>query len=61
MENLLVYFFFRGAVNNGCTEIEIQETMLQTSAYCGAPTGVSMFRVADKVIKQLKEEGLLRA
>ncbi|EKM75837.1 hypothetical protein AGABI1DRAFT_116161 [Agaricus bisporus var. burnettii JB137-S8] len=51
----------RGAVNNGCTEIEIQETMLQTSVYCGVPTGVSMFRVADKVISQLKAEGLLKA
>lgn len=52
---------YRGAVNNGCTELEIQETMLQTSIYCGIPCGVSMFRVADRVIKQLKEEGLLKA
>ncbi|KAF9448210.1 hypothetical protein P691DRAFT_781287 [Macrolepiota fuliginosa MF-IS2] len=51
----------RGAVNNGCTEIEIQETMLQTSVYCGIPCGVHMFRVADRVLKQLKEEGLLTA
>lgn len=51
----------RGAVNNGCTELEIQETMLQTAVYCGIPTGVSMFRVADRVIKQLKEEGVLKA
>jgi len=50
----------RGAVINGCTELEIQEAMLQTSIYCGIPTGVSMFRVADHVIKQLKEEGLLK-
>lgn len=50
----------RGAVKNGCTELEIQEAMLQTSVYCGIPTGVSMFRVADGVIKQLKEEGLLK-
>jgi 4-carboxymuconolactone decarboxylase len=33
--------------------------MLQTTVYCGMPTGVSMFRVADKVIKELKKEGLL--
>jgi len=50
----------RGAVINGCTELEIQEAMLQTSIYCGIPTGVSMFRVADRVITQLKEEGLLK-
>lgn len=35
--------------------------MLQTAVYCGIPTGVSMFRVADRVIKQLKEEGVLKA
>lgn len=51
----------RGAVNNGCTELEIQETMLQTSIYCGIPSGVSMFRVADRVLKQLKEEGVLKS
>lgn len=52
---------YRGAINNGCTELEIQETMLQTSIYCGIPAGVSMFRVADRVIKQLKEEGVLKS
>jgi 4-carboxymuconolactone decarboxylase len=49
----------RGAVNNGATEIEIRETLLQTATYSGMPTGVSSFRVADVVIKQLKEEGKL--
>ncbi|KIM45468.1 hypothetical protein M413DRAFT_442136 [Hebeloma cylindrosporum] len=49
----------RGAVNNGATEIEIRETLLQTATYSGMPTGVSAFRVADVVIKQLKEEGKL--
>lgn len=51
----------RGAANNGCTELEIQETMLQAAVYCGIPTGVSMFRVADRVIKQLKEEGFFKS
>ncbi|KXN90820.1 4-carboxymuconolactone decarboxylase [Leucoagaricus sp. SymC.cos] len=51
----------RGAVNNGCTELEIQETMLQTTVYTGMPVGVSMFRVADRAIKELKEEGLLKS
>ncbi|KAF8971175.1 CMD-domain-containing protein [Flammula alnicola] len=49
----------RGAVNNGATEIEIRETLLQTATYCGMPTGISSFRVADAVIKKLKEEGVI--
>jgi len=49
----------RGAVNNGASEIEIRETLLQTAVYCGAPTGMASFRVADATIQQLKEEGKL--
>ncbi|KJA27593.1 hypothetical protein HYPSUDRAFT_34699 [Hypholoma sublateritium FD-334 SS-4] len=49
----------RGAVNNGATEIEIRETLLQTAAYSGLPTGMFSFRVGDAVIKKLKEEGKL--
>ncbi|KAF9479045.1 CMD-domain-containing protein [Pholiota conissans] len=49
----------RGAVNNGASEIEIRETLLQTATYSGIPTGMSSFRVADAVIKKLKEEGKL--
>ncbi len=48
-----------GAVTDGCTEIEIQETLLQTAIYSGMPTGMSRFRAADAVIKKLKEEGKL--
>ncbi|KAF9050133.1 CMD-domain-containing protein [Panaeolus papilionaceus] len=49
----------RGAVNNGATETEIRETLLQTATYSGMPTGMWSFRVADAVIKKLKEEGKL--
>ena len=48
-----------GAVNNGASEIEIRETLLQTAAYSGLPTGMLSFRVGDAVIRQLKEEGKL--
>ena len=48
-----------GAVNNGASEIEIRETLLQTAAYSGLPTGMFSFRVGDAVIRQLKEEGKL--
>ncbi|KAE9411567.1 CMD-domain-containing protein [Gymnopus androsaceus JB14] len=49
----------RGAVLNGASEIEIRETLLHTSVYCGIPTGMESFRVADEAVSKLKEEGLL--
>ncbi|GAW00524.1 CMD-domain-containing protein [Lentinula edodes] len=49
----------RGAVKNGASEIEIRETLLHTSVYCGIPTGMEAFRVADEAVTKLKEEGLL--
>jgi 4-carboxymuconolactone decarboxylase len=30
----------RGAVANGCTEVEIRETILHASVYCGMPAGM---------------------
>ncbi|KIK67477.1 hypothetical protein GYMLUDRAFT_257352 [Collybiopsis luxurians FD-317 M1] len=49
----------RGAVINGASEIEIRETLLHTAVYCGIPTGMECFRVADEAVTKLKEEGLL--
>jgi len=46
----------RGAVRNGCTEAEIQEVILQTAAYCGAPAALESCRTADKVLKELRVE-----
>lgn len=46
----------RGARRNGCTEAEIQEVLLQTAAYCGAPAALEAFRVADKVLSELRAE-----
>jgi len=48
----------RGALHNGCTVEELQETFLQIAAYCGAPAGVGAFRIARRV---LQEEGVLDA
>ena len=45
----------RGAVTNGCTEEEIQETLLQTAAYCGAPAALESFRVAERVLGELRD------
>jgi 4-carboxymuconolactone decarboxylase len=46
----------RGAVNNGCTTDEIQETLLQTIVYCGAPAGLEAFREAQAVLDELAAE-----
>lgn len=40
----------RGALNNGVSEQEIQEVLLQTMIYCGAPAALEAFRTADEVI-----------
>jgi 4-carboxymuconolactone decarboxylase len=45
----------RGAVNNGCTEEEIQETLLQTAVYCGVPAALESFRVAEKALSELRD------
>jgi len=48
----------RGARRNGCTEEEIQEVLLQTAAYCGAPAALESFRVAEKVLLEMREPGI---
>lgn len=45
----------RGAVRNGCTEQEIQECLLQTSVYCGAPAALESFRVAESALTEMAE------
>jgi len=42
----------RGALNNGCTQEEIQEVLLQAAVYCGVPAGISAFRVARAVVDE---------
>jgi 4-carboxymuconolactone decarboxylase len=42
----------RGALNNGCSVEEIQETLLQTAIYCGVPAAISSFRVAQSVFDE---------
>ena len=46
----------RGAVRNGCTRKEIQETLLQASVYCGMPAGLEAFRVADQTLDAVERE-----
>ena len=40
----------RGALNNGVSEAEIREVLLQVCIYAGFPAGLEAFRVAGEVI-----------
>jgi 4-carboxymuconolactone decarboxylase len=42
----------RGALNNGLTQQQIAEVLLQTAIYCGVPAAVDSFRAATKVIAE---------
>lgn len=46
----------RGALNNGCTQEEIQEVLLQVATYCGMPAGVDGFRNATEVMRETISE-----
>jgi 4-carboxymuconolactone decarboxylase len=43
-----------GALRNGCTREEIQETLLQATIYAGVPAGVEAFRTAQAGIAEFK-------
>lgn len=46
----------RGALNNGASEIEIREVLLQVSIYCGMPAGLEGFKIAERTILEVKKE-----
>lgn len=45
----------RGALRNGCTPEEIQEVLLHSIVYCGAPAAQEAFRAAKEVIESWEE------
>lgn len=45
----------RGAISNGVTEEEIQEALIQTAIYVGVPAALESFRVAEKVLNELRQ------
>ncbi|KAI0017713.1 CMD-domain-containing protein [Xylariomycetidae sp. FL0641] len=47
----------KGAINNGLTEVEIREAVLQATVYCGTPAGVAAMRVTEKTIMEMVEKG----
>ncbi len=50
----------RGALTNGCTVSEIQETLLQAAIYCGVPAAMEAFRVAEEAIVEVRERAVGR-
>lgn len=40
-----------GALNNGCTQGEIQEVLLQVAVYCGLPASLDAHRIAEEVFR----------
>lgn len=42
----------KGALTNGCSPEEIQETLLQAAVYAGIPAGIEGFRTATPIIKE---------
>jgi 4-carboxymuconolactone decarboxylase len=42
----------RGALRNGCTKVEIRETLLQVGIYAGLPAAISGFRAAREVFAE---------
>ncbi|KAF7556587.1 hypothetical protein G7Z17_g1357 [Cylindrodendrum hubeiense] len=47
----------RGALNNGLTELEIRESILHATIYCGVPAGVEAMKVAEKTINDMIAKG----
>lgn len=44
-----------GALRNGCTVEEIQDVLLQSTVYCGVPSGIEAFRSAREVIEKWQD------
>ncbi len=50
---------FRGAFKNGLTLDELQDTLIQIAIYCGIPAGVEAFKIANKVLTEMRNAGEL--
>jgi 4-carboxymuconolactone decarboxylase len=46
----------RGALNNGVTEDEIIEIILQAGVYAGVPIAAEAMRIAERVVKEYQAE-----
>jgi 4-carboxymuconolactone decarboxylase len=45
---------FRGAIRNGLTPNELRAALTQIAIYCGFPAALDCFRVARKVLAEVK-------
>jgi 4-carboxymuconolactone decarboxylase len=45
----------RAATNNGVTQAEIKELLLQTAVYCGVPAANAAFAIAQRVLASTEE------
>ena len=43
----------KGAINNGCTRVEIVEAVLQTAVYCGMPAALDTMRHVKALFDEL--------
>jgi 4-carboxymuconolactone decarboxylase len=50
----------QGALNNGCSVAEIQEVLLHSTVYCGAPSGIEAFRATKEVIDKHESKSASR-
>jgi alkylhydroperoxidase/carboxymuconolactone decarboxylase family protein YurZ len=46
----------RAAANNGVSEAEIREVLLQSAIYCGVPAANAAFRAAKELFSKRKAE-----
>jgi 4-carboxymuconolactone decarboxylase len=44
-----------GAINNGCSQEEVREVLIQVAAYCGFPASLEAFRTASDVFAAAAE------
>ena len=52
---------FRGAIKNGLSMDELQDALIQIAIYCGIPAGVEAFKIANKVLQEMRDSGELPA
>jgi len=51
-----VKLHLRGALNNGCSQNDIMEVLLQTAIYCGVPAAMDSLRVAKEFFQEVESK-----
>ncbi|MDE1569874.1 carboxymuconolactone decarboxylase family protein [Aquabacter sp. P-9] len=50
----------RGAINNGLTQEELKEIVLQAAIYCGVPAALDAMKVVVEVVNEMKAAGEMK-